>query len=79
MRQFRSNTGRMWSVRLERVDLVRIGRRDAIAQGEVLRFSSVDGLICDLEEFPSDWERFTETGLLSLLGMAMSDWTRRVG
>ena len=79
MRQFRSSTGRMWSVRLERTDILRIGTRAAVASGEVLRFASADGLICDLEDYPSDWERFTETGLLSLLGQAMADWTRRVG
>ena len=79
MRQFKSSTGRQWAVQLAKTDVVRIGTRSTLATGEVLRFSSRDGLVCDLEEFPSDWERFTETGLLSLLGMAMADWTRRVG
>ena len=78
-RQFRSSTGRMWAVQIAKTDLLRIGSRATVATGEVLRFSSVDGLICDLEDYPADWERFTETGLLSLLGMAMADWTRRVG
>ena len=75
MRQFRSTTGRMWSVQLERVEHLRIGSQSTIAvSGKVLRFHSPDGMICDLEEYPPDWERFTETGLLSLLGRAMAEW-----
>ena len=76
MRKFRSSTGRMWSVEIAHADQLRIGgRRSTIATtSEVLRFSSPDGLVCDLEDYPSDWDRFTETGLLSLLGQAMADW-----
>ena len=76
MRKFRSSTGRMWSVDIAEADQLRIGsRRSTIATTtQVLRFSSPDGLICDLEEYPSDWDRFTEQGLLSLLGQAMVDW-----
>ena len=69
----------MWSVQLERVDQLRIGGNADTTSGEVLRFSSTDGLICDLDEYPSDWDRFTEKGLLSLLGQAMAAWTRPVG
>ena len=76
MRRFRSSTGRMWSVDVARAEQLRIGsQRSTIATGaEVLRFASPDGLICDLEDYPSDWDRFTEQGLLSLLGQAMTDW-----
>ena len=76
MRKFRSSTGRMWSVDVARADQLRIGdQRSTIAtSSRVLRFSSGDGLVCDLESFPSDWDRFTDTGLLSLLGQAMADW-----
>jgi hypothetical protein len=76
MRKFRSSTGRMWSVEVAQADQLRIGsHRSTIATStEVLRFSSRDGLICDLENYPSDWDRFTDMGLLSLLGQAMADW-----
>ena len=76
MRKFRSSTGRMWSVDIVEADQVRIGSgRPTIAtSSQVLRFTSPDGLVCDLEEYPSDWDRFTEQGLYSLLGQAMVDW-----
>ena len=75
MRKFRSSTGRMWSVDVATADHLRIGtRRSTIESSEVLRFYSADGLVCDLEKYPADWDRFTETGLLSLLGQAMADW-----
>ena len=76
MRRFRSSTGRMWSVDVTRTEQLRIGTRRSTVETStpVLRFASPDGLVCDLEEFPSDWDRFTEQGLLSLLGQAMTDW-----
>lgn len=76
MRRFRSSTGRMWSVDIADADQLRIGSKQATiaTSSRVLRFSSGDGLVCDLENYPSDWDRFTDTGLLSLLGQAMADW-----
>lgn len=76
MRRFRSSTGRMWKVEVAEADQLRIGgpRSTIATSSQVLRFSSTDGLICDLEEYPSDWDRFTEQGLYSLLGQAMIDW-----
>ena len=75
MRRFRSSTGRMWSVDVARTDQLTLGQRSTIATStDVLRFASPDGLVCDLVDYPTDWDRFTEQGLLSLLGQAMTDW-----
>lgn len=73
MRQFRSASGRTWSVKVERViPLTTDGHSPADAQA-VLRFNS-PGLTCDLAEWPEDWEKLPEPQILSLLDRALTQW-----
>lgn len=68
-RQFRSASGRTWSVQLAPANTL---DRSAPAH-EVLRFHSPD-LSCDLNEWPADWEHLPEPKLLALLDQALTEW-----
>ena len=68
-RQFRSASGRTWSVQLAPANTP-----DRGAPGQdVLRFYS-PGLSCDLKEWPADWQHLPEPKLMALLDQALTEW-----
>ena len=73
MRQFRSASGRSWSVDLERIIPLNTDGHSPADPKPVLRFSS-PGLTCDLREWPEDWEQLPEPQILSLLDKALTEW-----
>ena len=73
MRQFQSASGRSWSVDLERIIPPTDDGQSSAEPKPVLRFSS-PGLICDLSEWPEDWEQLPEPQILSLLDKALTEW-----
>jgi hypothetical protein len=66
MRQFRSSSGRTWTVQIARTD-------NPMSTGDVLRFWS-HGLTCELADWPADWERLSDSSLQSLLDRALTEW-----
>jgi hypothetical protein len=66
MRQFRSASGRTWTVQIARSD-------NPAFHGDVLRFWS-QGLTCELTDWPADWQRISEPALLQLLDRALTEW-----
>ncbi len=68
MRQFRSASGRTWTVQIARSD-------NPLSNGDALRFWS-QGLVCELTDWPADWERLPESALMSLLDRALTEWVK---
>ena len=66
MRQFRSASGRTWTVQVARTD-------NPLLSCDVLRFWS-QGLTCELTDWPADWQRISEPALLLLLDRALTEW-----
>ena len=70
MRQFRTASGRLWTVEPTKVWKYRSGMS---VQFDVLRFYT-PGMQCDLNDWPDDWHRMPDPKLAALLNAALTEW-----
>ena len=69
MRHFFTAGGRRrWTATLCDVTRWDFGSRTAIAiSGEILRFTSSDGLVVNIHEWPENWQEISDESLVDLL------------
>jgi hypothetical protein len=71
MRHFLTPSGGRWTASTCRITHCSFGSGSSlVVAGSVLRFCSADGITFDLEDYPSNWESFSDSGLVALLRIA---------